>query len=243
MEQSELGNSPRALARVAGVLYLINILLGAYQELGIRQRLTVSGNAAATAAKMHAMEWLWRVGIASELVLLLTAVPLLMILYALLRPANKPLALLAMLFCTIGIAIEAAVCMYLLEAIFPLGTNEYLKAFTPDQLNALMSLALKAHTYGFAVSLLFFACYQITLGVVIFQSGYMPKLVGVLMQIGGAGYLINNLAVILYPSITSWLFPVTAVPALLGELSLCLFLLFRGVNLEKYRARFAPQTA
>ena len=66
MEQSELGNSPRALARVAGVLYLINILLGAYQELGIRQRLTVSGNAAATAAKMHAMEWLWRVGIASE---------------------------------------------------------------------------------------------------------------------------------------------------------------------------------
>ncbi|TMQ67964.1 MAG: DUF4386 domain-containing protein, partial [Candidatus Eisenbacteria bacterium] len=151
MEQSELGNSPRALARIAGVLYLINILLGAYQELGIRQRLTVSGDAAATAAKMHAMEWLWRVGIASELVLLLTAVPLLMILYAFLRPANKPLALLAMLFCTIGIAIEAAVCMYLLEAIFPLGTNEYLKAFTPDQLNALMSLALKAHTYGFAV--------------------------------------------------------------------------------------------
>ncbi|MDQ6828776.1 MAG: DUF4386 domain-containing protein [Gemmatimonadota bacterium] len=76
------------------------------------------------------------------------------------------------------------------------------------------SLALKEHNYGFGVCLLFFACYQITIGVVIFKSGYIPKLVGVLMQIGGAGYLTNNFALIPYPSITRWLFPVSAVPAL-----------------------------
>ncbi len=68
------------------------------------------------------------------------------------------------------------------------------------------SVALKAHNYGFGVSLIFFACYQITIGVVIFKSGYIPKAVGVLMQMGGTGYLINNFALIVYPSITRWLF-------------------------------------
>ena len=242
MEEYQLGISPRALARIAGVLYLINIILGAYGELGIRQRLS-STDAAVTAANLHAMESLWRLGIASELFLLVTGIPLLVILYVLLRPVNRPLVLLATFFCLIGIAVEAAVAMYLLEALFPLGSDAYLKAFTPDQLNAMMSLALKEHSYGFGVSLIFFACYQITIGVVIFKSGYMPKLVGVLMQIGGAGYLINNFALILYPAITGWLFPVSAVPALLGELSLCVYLLFRGVNLETYQARLGLQQA
>lgn len=242
MDEYKLGVSPLALARIAGVLYLINIILGAYGELGIRQRV-LSGDGAATAANLHAMEWLWRLGIASELFLLVTGIALLVILYVLLRPVNGPLVLLATFFCLIGIAMEAAVAMYLLEALFPLGSDAYLKAFTPDQLNAMMSLALKEHSYGFGLSLIFFACYQITIGVVIFKSGYMPKLVGVLMQIGGAGYLINNFALILYPSITSWLFPVSAVPALLGGLSLCSYLLFKGLNLAKYRATLELQSA
>jgi len=175
--------------------------------------------------------------------LLLTGVLLAVILYVLLRPVDRPLTLLALVFCLMGAAIEASAAMYLIGALFPLGSDVYLKAFTPDQLNAMTSVAIKAHTYGFGVSLLFFACYQITIGVVIFRSGYLPKLVGVLMQIGGLGYLINNFALILNPSITSWLFPVTAVPALLGELSLCLFLLFKGLNLLKYQETLATRTS
>ena len=242
MDEYKIGISPRALARFAGVLYLLNIILGAYGELGIRQRI-FSRDAATTAANLHAMESLWRLGIASEMFLLLTGVLLAVILYVLLRPVDRPLTLLALVFCLMGAAIEASAAMYLIGALFPLGSDVYLKAFTPDQLNAMTSVAIKAHTYGFGVSLLFFACYQITIGVVIFRSGYLPKLVGVLMQIGGLGYLINNFALILNPSITSWLFPVTAVPALLGELSLCLFLLFKGLNLLKYQEMLATRTS
>jgi Domain of unknown function (DUF4386) len=242
MKAYQLGISPRALARIAGVLYLINIVLGAYGELGIRQQI-LAPDAATTATNLHAMESLWRWGIASELVLLLSGVPLAVILYVLLRQVHRPLTLLAVAFCVIGIAIEAAMVMYLLEALFPLGSDAYLQAFTRGQLDAMASVALKAHNYGFGVSLLFFACYQITIGVVIFKSGYMPRLVGVLMLLGGAGYLVNNFALILHPSTTSWLFPVTAVPALLGELSLCLFLLVKGVNVARYQERLALRAA
>ena len=231
----KVGISPRALARIAGALYILVIIIGAYVEVGIR--------GPATAANLHAMEWLWRAGIGLEVFLGLICVPITMILYVLLCPVSKPLVLMATFFNLLGIAIEAAMCMYLFEAMLPLRTSAYLSAFAPEQLNAVARLALEEHTYGYAVALIFFACYQITIGVVIFKSGYMPKLVGVLMQIGGLGYLVNNFAVIVYPSITSWLFPVSAVPALLGELSLALFLLFEGVHLEKYRARVALQAA
>src|SRR5947207_11738353 len=98
MNEDTLGISPRALARFAGVLYLINIILGAYEELGIRQRLS-SPDAAVTAANIRAMESLWRFGIASDLFLGVTGVPLLVILYVLLRPVNKPLTVLAFVFC------------------------------------------------------------------------------------------------------------------------------------------------
>lgn len=242
MNDNEPGIAPRSLARIGGVLYLINIVLGAYEELGIREKV-LSRDLATTAANLHAMEPLWRLGIGSELFVLVTGIPLLVILYVLLRPVNKPLVVLATLFCAIGATIQASAVMYLLEALFPLGSDAYLKAFTPDQLNAMVSLALKEHTYAFAVALIFFAGYQITLGLVIFKSGYMPKVVGVLLQLGGAGYLVNNFAVILYPPITSWLFPVSAVPALLGELSLCLYMLFKGVDLAKYEERLAVQAA
>ncbi len=195
------------------------------------------GDAETTAANLRAMSSLWRFGIASEFVLLICAVPLLMILVLLLKPVNRPLVLLAALFNLVAIGVEAVVTLRLVEALFPLGTEEYLRAFSGDQLQALTAIALRAHTYGFGASLIFFGCFCVTIGVVIFQSGCMPRAVGVLMQIAGAGYLINNFALMLYPPATGILFPATAIPAFIGEMSLCLWLLFRGVDPQKWKAR------
>jgi hypothetical protein len=229
--------SPQTCARIGGVLYLVIIVIGLFGEAFVRDRLIVSGNAAATAANIMSHESLWRFHIATELFLLICAIALLLILFVLLRPVSKDLALLAVFINLVSIGIEAATTMDLLEALFPVGNAGYLKAFTPEQLYALTSLSLKSHGYGFGVSLLFFGCFCLVVGYLIFKSGYLPKTIGVLMQIAGACYLTNSFALILSPTVANRLFPAILVPAFIGEASLCLWLLVKGVNVEKWEER------
>src|SRR5438034_8028019 len=172
--------------------------------------------------------------ISLPLFLLICAVALLLILFVLLKPVSKDLALLAVFFNLVAIIIEAAITMRLLEALFPLGNVGYLKAFTPEQLYAMASLSLKSHGYGFGVSLIFFGCFCLIVGYLIFKSGYLPKTIGVLMQIAGVCYLTNSFALILSPAVANRLFPAILVPAFIGEASLCLWLLVKGVKVEKW---------
>ena len=237
MTSRTIETSPQLYARIGGALYLIIIVIGLYGEAFVRDRLIVSGDAAATAANIVSHESLWRFHIAAELFLLICAVALLLILFVLLRPVSGDLALLAVFFNLVSIGIEAATTMYLLEALFPLGNAGYLKAFTPEQLYAMASLSLKSHGYGFGVSLLFFGCFCVIVGYLIFRSGYLPKTIGVLMQIAGVCYLTNSFALILSPAVANRLFPAILVPAFIGEVSLCLWLLVKGVNVEKWEEK------
>src|SRR6266849_3139054 len=116
------GSSPRALSRIGGALYLIIIVLGLFEEVFVRDRIVVSGNAVATAANLRAMESLWRAGIASEFILLICAIALTLIFYVLLKPVSKELALLATFLNLVSVAVEAATTMYLVDALFPLGS-------------------------------------------------------------------------------------------------------------------------
>lgn len=232
MERLEV--SPRLLARIGGALYLIIIAIGLYGEAFVRDRLIVSGNAMATAANLRAHESLWRLHIAAELFLLICAIALLAIFVVLLRPVSRDLVLLAAFFNLVSIGLEAAFAMYLLVALFPLGNTT--GAFTPEQLAAMAGISLKSHANGFGVSLLFFGCFCVTIGLVIFRSGFLPKAIGVLMQIAGACYLINSFALIVSPAFANQLYPAILLPPLIGELSLCLWLLIKGVDSEKWRA-------
>jgi hypothetical protein len=83
------------------------------------------------------MEFLWRLGIASEMVLAICTIVTALILYALLRPVSRDLALLMTFFGLVAIAVESAYSLHLVEALFPLGHFAYLKAFTPEQLAAM----------------------------------------------------------------------------------------------------------
>jgi len=235
MTDHTVNSSPKLCARIGGALYLIIIVIGLFGEAFVRDRLIVSGDAAATAANIMSHESLWRFHIAAELFLLICAVALLLILYALLRPVSRDLALLAVFINLVSIGIEAATTMYLLQALFPLGNAGYLKAFTREQLYAMASLSLKSHGYGFSVSLLFFGCFCLIVGYLIFRSGYLPKTIGVLMQIAGLSYLTNSFALILAPAFANRLFPAILLPAFVGEASLCLWLLVKGVNVPKWQ--------
>ena len=227
-------SSPQLYARIGGALYLIIIAIGLFGEAFVRDRIIVSGNATATAKNLMASESLWRFHIAAELLLLICAVVLLMILFVLLKPVSRELMLLATFFNLVSIGLEAATAMYLVVALFPLGNAAYLEAFSSGQLYAMASLALKSHGYGFGVSLLFFGCFCMVIGRVIFRSGFLPKVIGALMQIAGLCYLTNSFALILSPALANRLFPSILLPAFVGEASLCLWLLVKGVNVQRW---------
>src|SRR6266498_2796260 len=198
--------SPQVYARIGGVLYLIIIVLGAIGELFIRGRIVVPGDATATAVNLRSMESLWRFGIASELFLGICTITLALILYVLLRPVSRDLALLATFFNLVAIAVETAYSLQLVEALFPLGDAAYLKAFTSEQLYAMSSLSIKAHGYGF----------------------------GILYVTPGLSYLTSSFALILAPTFANRYYFVMAGPAIIGETSLCLWLLVKGVDLLKW---------
>ncbi len=233
--------SPQVYARIGGVLYLITIVLGAVGELFVRGSIVVPGDATATAANLRSMESLWRFGIASELFLGICTIALTLILYVLLRPVSRDLALLATFFSLIAIAVETAYSLQLVEALFPLGNAAYLKAFTPEQLYAMASLSIKAHGIGFGIALLFFGCFFPVAGYLIFKSGYFPKAIGILYVIPGLSYLTSSFALILAPTFAGRYYFVMAGPALIGEASLCLWLLLKGVNVEKWKAQAGAQ--
>jgi len=131
------------------------------------------------------------------------------------------------MFNLVAIAVESASKLFLLPSLFVLGNASYLQAFTPEQLHVLAYLSNRLHTYGFNISLIFFGFECLLLGYLIFKSHFLPKILGILMQIAGVSYLTNSFALLLAPTLVNI---AVLVPAFIAELSLALWLLVRGVN-------------
>ena len=233
------GMSPKTLARIGGALYVFIIVAGIFGELFVRGALIVSGNAAATAANVAAHEGLWRLGIAGDLAMHVADLPLLVILYVLMRPVNRDLALLVVLFDAVQSAVLVASKMNLLTPLFAGGDATYLKAFTPEQLEALSYLSMRMDSHGFGFGLIFFGCGCLVLGWLIRKSGFLPWILGVLIQLAGACYLVNSFAMILAPSLAGALFPAIMLPPFVAETSLALWLLVKGVDVPRWNARVA----
>ncbi len=149
-------NSPQLYTRIGGIFYLIIILAGMFGQLLVRNKLLVYGDAAATANNIINSEFLWRMGITADLIMHICDLPVMVILYYLLRPVNKKLAFLNLSFNLIQTAVLAINKLNLLAALFFLGDSQYLKSFSADQLHTLAYLSIKLHDYGFGIGLLFF---------------------------------------------------------------------------------------
>jgi uncharacterized protein DUF4386 len=237
MASKTVEDSPQQYARIGGALYLAIIVLGAFAEGFVANKLVVAGDAASTAANILASPGLWRLSVAGDLIVVLCAVPLLWIEYLLLRPVSKQLVLLAVLFNLVSLAVEAISKLFLLVVMPTLGSADYLKAFDPHQLQILASLALRSHDIAFNIALIFFGFTCIVNGYLIFRSGYLPKFVGILMQIAGLSYLTACFAALFAPAFADLITPAILLPPLIGESSFCLWLLVKGVNIAKWKER------
>jgi hypothetical protein len=210
------------------------IVLGIFSELFVRDQLVVSGNAAATAANIISSEPLWRIGIAAGIVMLISAVVLAIILYFLLRPVNRYIALLAVLFNGVSIAMEGLIKLELTRVLYLLGSANYLEAWPAGQLHAEAYQAVLLHGAGYNFSLVFFGFNCLCWGYLLIKSTYFPTWIGVLLVLCCLCYVVNSFTWLLAPSFAGNLFPFILVPCFIAELSFCLFLLIRGLNVPEW---------
>ena len=231
-------NSIKTIARLGGLLYLINIVLGFF-AIGYVPGLTViSNDPAATAQNILTHEQLYRLGLAAHIIILVTNIPLAVIFYEIFRVVNKRITLLVILFTITGTAIEA---VNLLNQFAPLillknGINE--NGFSPAQLNIIVYKLSLLQENGFNLAIVFFGFYCISVGWLIFKSAFLPGIIGVMMAIGGLCYLVNSFISFIAPRFSASLFPFIQIPSGLAELSFCLALLIGGVNTIKWNATY-----
>src|ERR1700736_2610722 len=126
--------SPQVYARIAGVLYLINIACGLFGVIFVRGHLVVAGDALTTAHRIMSSEFLFRCGVAGDLIMHITDVPMTVIFYVLLKPVSRDLSLLAALFGMLQTAVLVANKLTLVTVLLLLGGSNYLKAFDASQL-------------------------------------------------------------------------------------------------------------
>jgi hypothetical protein len=229
--------SPQLLARLGGVLYLAIIAIGIFAEMFVRGRILVAGDAMATAANLAMNEALWRWGIAAELLGMICVIVLLLVWAVLLSPVSRQLTLLAIFFDVVAHTVQVVALMELIAALFPLDGASYLKAFTPEQLAALARMSGRGHSHGFGISLLFSGCFFLVAGYLIRKSGYLPRLIGILYQVAGIGYIANTFALIVAPAWSGRIFMAVAPVILVGEVSLAIWLLVKGIDLEGWNRR------
>lgn len=238
------GDRPRApiqtWARVAGLLFLLSFVAGGFGEAYVPSLLIVSTDAAVTAHNIRAFDFLFRLSFASYLVEAVCDIALALIFYELLKPAGRTLALLAAFFGLLSTALFAVTeIFYFAAPKLILGGAGYLKTFTPDQLNTLALLSLKLFVYGSAMFTVFYGIGWILRGYLIFRSGYLPRLLGLLMMLGGLAFVARNFALVLAPEYPSANLLLALFP---GGLLLAFWLLVRGVNVAKWEALTLSQT-
>ena len=238
MTSRATGTSPQTYARVAGLLYLFIIVAAGFGELFVRDRLIRWGDAAATANNILSSEPLFRVGLAGEMLTCVCDVALAMLLYVLLKPVSKNLALLAAFFRLTFVGIYGASKLFEIAALVALGSAETLKALSPLQAQDLAYVSLRVHSLGYGASLLFFGFCCILFGHLIHKSGYLPRLLGIMLAIAGYGYIAFSVAQMISPAFAARvLFPWVIPIAFVAESGLALWLIVKGVNLPKWNER------
>jgi len=221
-------------ARVAGVFYLLIIAAGIFAEVFVRSPLIVSGDPAATAQNiLGSLQW-FRVGILSDIVMLAADVVVALALYAVLRPYDRDIALLSTLLRIVMVAILGLNLINLVTALHYLTDTTLFAVMRPAERYTLALLSLEKHAIGYDIGLLFFGLAIIALGHLLFYSRYVPRVLGAAMSIAGGVYIVGSCVRIVAPAMANWLQPAYAIP-LLAELSLALWLTFRGVNVGTRR--------
>ena len=238
MINKERINLPENTARVAAFVFLIIFCLGMSTELFIRPGMIVPGDAAATVKNIAASEALFRLSLVSDMIRQVLLVLLPLILYKLLKPVNKTIASLMVLFSLISVPISILNELNHFAALLLTSGEDYLNVIDTDQLQALVMFFLDLRTYGTSISQVL-SVWVLLLGYLVFKSGFLPRILGILLMIGGFCYTVSAVLFFLFPNFDAM---ALGLFAFIGESVFYLWLLIKGVNVEDWE-KLAPKLA
>lgn len=230
-------DSSNTTARTAGLLYLIVVATGIFSLGYVPSQTIVRGDALATVNHIQASETLFRLGIVSGLICYTAFLLLPLALYKLLQPVNRNAALLMVAFAVVSVPISLVNLWHKLDVLSLLSGADYLQAFTTQQLNAQVMLSLDAYSNGMLVSKTFWGLWLLPFGYLVFKSGFLPRILGLLLMLGCFGYLTDVLGRLLVAGYAeSAISGFVVLPASLGEIGICLWLLIMGANALRWPA-------
>jgi len=226
-------NSINKTARIAGFLYLLFIPLTFFGFPYGPTHLFVPGDAATTANNIMAAASQFRLSMVINLLGALLNVFVVLALYRLLKAVNKNVAALMVVFILLSTPIGMLNELNHVAVLLLLSGADYLMPFTASQLQALVLFFHDLHQYGLNIDKVFWGLWLLPMGYLVFKSGFLPRILGLLLIIGGAGWLTEFLTALLLPNggveivmFTSW-----------GEVLFPLWLLVKGVNVEQWEKR------
>lgn len=232
MNTRSIDATPVVWARVAGALYLVIIVCGLFGEIGVRSALVVQGDPSATARNILAADGLYRAGFVADTLMFLSDGVLAVLLFLILRPVHRVLALVALCFRLLQSAVIAVNLLNYHAALLVLEGGDRL-ALGASERASLASLFLDLHSHGYDLGLIPFGIHCLLLGYLIAVSGYLPKMLGYLSVAAGVTYLIGSYTRFLLPNLVEAVSPIYLV-AIVSELSLCLWLLVKGVDAVRW---------
>jgi hypothetical protein len=225
-------NTINKTARIAGFLYLIMAPFAIFGNRYVHS-LIVPGDPATTANNIMASESLFRLSIVSALVVQIGHVLLVLVLYKLLKPVNRSHAWLMVVFMLVSVPIAMLSELNRFAALLLSSGADYLTVFSADQLHALVPLFLDLHEHGIAITWIFWGLWLFPMGYLVYKSGFLPRILGVLLVIGCVGYLIDFAAFTFLPSFE----PIGGVASIGEYLLFPLWLVIKGVNVERWKER------
>ena len=225
-------NSSKKTARMAGFLYFIYIVIHVFADVIGRSKLIVFGDAATTAQNIMASEWQFRIGFMSDLLAAVLFLLAAWALYVLLKPVNKTLALLFLLLNLGGVAVQCSSDLFLLASQMLLSGADYLQVFQANQLQALAMFFLYLYKNGFMIAQLFYGAWLFPLGYLVFKSGFLPRILGIILMIHCVFWLMTFLQFFLFPNFDAIIY-ISYPLGFIAEFGLSLWLLIIGRKDQK----------
>jgi hypothetical protein len=223
-------NSTKKTARLAALLWFLTAVTGGFGYSYVRSSV-VPGDAAATAANIMASELLFRTAVVSNLFSQVILLFFGLTLYGFFKGSDRALArtLLASIMLTVVVSVVNALNSF--GALLVLSGADYLKAFTPEQLNAAALIFLRLGNFGQGLLEIFWVPYYFSFGLLVIRSGFLPKILGVLLMLMSVGFMVNILDKFLIPQFYPVAFTQLAMTlGALGGIPLFFGLLIKGLK-------------
>lgn len=232
-------------ARLAGLLYLVSSIPAPFALLYVPGKLLVRGDAAATAERIRASETLFRMGITAELVASVLFIFVALTLYRLFKPVSQGAALAMLVLILLSFPISFLNVLNDIAALNFAGAGgsfNALSVFDARQRDALAYFFLRMHGQGIVIAAqIFWGLWLFPFGICVMRSGFIPRVLGILLMIAGCGYIAISLSTVALPQYASAIHQVATILNL-GEVPIIFWLLIWGAKPQR-AAALAPHTA